>query len=82
MGWGGGRRLWSLALRTSCLLTGRISRFLPSPRAQAKEGVSLLTGRNSTEGEALPDELSASNETVVASYLKPNVTIQVVNDFR
>ena len=29
----------------------------------------------------MPDDMSASNETVIISYLKPNVTIQMVDDF-
>ncbi|KAL4425896.1 hypothetical protein ABPG75_009912 [Micractinium tetrahymenae] len=47
----------------------------------AKEGVNLLSGKNSTDNEPLPDDVSHGNETVIISYLKPNVTINMVDDF-
>lgn len=47
---------------------------------QAKEGVNLLSGKNATEGKA-DASVSASNETVIVSYFKPNVTLAVVDDF-
>jgi hypothetical protein len=31
---------------------------------------------------ALPDDVSLGNETVIISYLKPNITVQMVDDFR
>ena len=40
------------------------------------------TGKNSTDGEAPPEGVTVGNETVVASYLKPNVTIAFVDDFK
>jgi hypothetical protein len=47
----------------------------------AKGGVNLLSGKNSTDGEALPDDMALKNETVIISYLKPNVTVQMIDDF-
>ncbi|GAB4824016.1 hypothetical protein N2152v2_011062 [Parachlorella kessleri] len=52
--------------------------YLPKPKA--KEGVNLLSGKNSTDGKASQTH-SASNETVIVSYFKPNVTLAVVDDF-
>lgn len=50
--------------------------------AQADKGVNLWTGKNSTGDGAIPEELSTSNETVIVSFLRPNVTLAVVDDFR
>jgi hypothetical protein len=33
-------------------------------------------------GEAMPDDMALGNETVIISYLKPNVTVQMIDDFR
>ena len=41
-----------------------------------------LTGKNSTDGEAPPQGVSLNNETIVSSFLKPNVTIAFVDDFK
>lgn len=35
-----------------------------------------------SDGEALPDDVALKNETVIISYLKPNVTVQMIDDFR
>ncbi len=34
------------------------------------------------DGEALPDDMALKNETVIISYLKPNVTVEMIDDFR
>jgi len=57
-----------------------LNAYLPKPRAQ--DGVNLLTGRNSTDGGAIPEDTVASNETVIVSFLKPNVTMVHVDDFK
>lgn len=31
---------------------------------------------------ALPDDVALGNETIIISYLKPNITLQMVDDFR
>jgi hypothetical protein len=53
------------------------------PKRKAKDGVNLLSGKNSSDGGALPDDTVAANETVIlTSYLKPNVTIVFIDDYR
>ncbi|KAL4445724.1 hypothetical protein ABPG77_008923 [Micractinium sp. CCAP 211/92] len=47
----------------------------------AREGINLLSGKNSTDNAPLPDDVALGNETVIISYLKPNVTINMVDDF-
>lgn len=34
------------------------------------------------DNEPLPHDVAHSNETVVVSYLKPNVTVNMIDDFR
>ena len=54
---------------------------LPGPPGlQAKEGTNLLSGKNSTH-DAPVDFYSQHNETVIVSYLQPNITIAMVDDF-
>lgn len=55
--------------------------YLPKPKLD--KGVNLLTGKNSTGDQANPEDVAAaSNETVVVSFLRPNVTLAMVDDFR
>lgn len=60
--------------------TRQLIAYLPKPKAE--DGVNLLTGKNSTDDKALPEGTAASNETVIASYLKPNVTITMIDDYK
>ena len=30
---------------------------------------------------AMPDDMAAGNETAIISYLRPNITVQMVDDF-
>lgn len=57
----------------------QLNRFLK--KRAAKGGVNLLSGKNSTDDGAMPDDVALGNETVIISYLKPNVTIQMIEDF-
>lgn len=59
--------------------TSQLNAYLK--KRAAKAGVNLLSGKNSTDGEALPDDVALKNETVIISYLKPNVTVQMIDDF-
>lgn len=52
------------------------------PKRKAGQGVNLLSGKNATDDQPLPDDTTTSNETVIISYLKPNVTISFVDEFR
>jgi hypothetical protein len=53
------------------------------PKRRAKDGVNLLSGKNSTDGEAMPDDTVAANETItLSSYLRPNVTIVFIDDYK
>jgi len=51
------------------------------PKKKAGEGINLLSGKNSTDGKAMADDVSASNVTEIVSYLKPNVTVNFIDDF-
>lgn len=51
------------------------------PKRKAGEGIKLLSGKNSTDGEPMPDDMVASNVTEIVSYLKPNVTVNFVDEF-
>lgn len=53
--------------------------YLPKPKAGT--GINLLTGRNATNDEAPPPDLHTGNDTVIISFLRPNVTLTSVNDF-
>ncbi|KFM27526.1 Cleft lip and palate transmembrane protein 1 [Auxenochlorella protothecoides] len=54
--------------------------YLKKPRAGT--GINLLTGKNSTGNEAAPEDVHTGNDTVIVSFLRPNVTIAVVDDFK
>jgi len=56
-----------------------LNRYLPKRRAE--QGVNLLSGKNSTEDKPMDDDTVKFNETVIVSYLKPNVTVTFVDDF-
>jgi hypothetical protein len=56
-----------------------LNRYLPKRRAE--QGVNLLSGKNSTEDKPLDNETVKFNETVIISYLKPNMTVAFVDDF-
>lgn len=56
----------------------QLNAYLPKPKA--KEGVNLLSGKNSTGGLASSTH-SASNETVIVSFFRPNITLAMVDDF-
>lgn len=51
------------------------------PKRRAEQGVNLLSGKNSTDNQPLGNDTVGHNETVIVSYLKPNVTIALVDDF-
>ena len=51
------------------------------PKRRAGEGVNLLSGKNTTGDQPLGDDTVLHNETVIVSYLKPNMTIALVDDF-
>lgn len=63
----------------SWVKTSTLNRYLPKRRAE--QGVNLLSGKNSTEDKPMDDDTVKFNETVIVSYLKPNVTIAFVDDF-
>lgn len=51
------------------------------PKKKAGDGINLLSGKNSTDGKSMPDDTVASNVTEIVSYLKPNVTVNFINEF-
>jgi hypothetical protein len=52
------------------------------PRRKAAEGKNLLSGKNSTDDAPMPEGVLAANATAeVISYLRPNITITMVDDF-
>ncbi|EFN57413.1 hypothetical protein CHLNCDRAFT_142853 [Chlorella variabilis] len=59
--------------------TQPLNRYLK--KRAAKEGVNLLSGKNSTDDAAMPDDMALGNETIIISYLHPNITLQMVDDF-
>lgn len=52
------------------------------PKMKAKEGVNLWSGKNSTDDQPLAFDYVVGNETVIISYLKPNVTLSLVDDYK
>ena len=60
-------------------LTRPLHRYLPKRRAE--QGVNLLSGKNSTGDEGLDVDTVKHNETVIVSYLKPNITVSLVDEF-
>lgn len=59
--------------------TNQLNRYMK--KRAAKGGINLLSGKNSTDDAAMPDDVALGNETVIVSYLKPNVTLHMVDDF-
>ena len=53
--------------------------FHPKPRAGL--GINLLSGKNTTGDQPLDDNTAAHNETIIVSFLKPNMTLLFVDEF-
>jgi hypothetical protein len=52
------------------------------PRRKAAEGKNLLSGKNSTDDAPMPEGVLAANATAeVISFLRPNITITMIDDF-
>lgn len=57
-----------------------LNQYLPLRRAA--EGTNLLTGKNTTDDTAPPPGLHVGGDALpIVSYLKPNVTLSMVNEF-
>lgn len=53
-----------------------------APAARRGSGPLSTHAPRVADGEALPDDMALKNETIIISYLKPNVTVQMIDDFR